>query len=103
MNFFIPQTRAPKHAYMYDSIIASVKDQLGCKITDRKIYSLEYVHDKKSYSATVGELEQIENRFKVWAILEAKLFIVFTRHPKTHEVVTILVNSDEVTSVVDFA
>ncbi|MDP4038419.1 MAG: hypothetical protein Q8P54_00400 [bacterium] len=103
MQFFIPHTPKTNQLATYQSIIDAIKYQLGCKITDRKIYSLRYTHDKKDYSAIVGQLEQIENRYKVLAIIEANLYVVFARAVRTHDILTILVNKDEVHTIEDFA
>jgi len=101
--FFIPQTHKAHQSAAYQTIIDGVKDQLGCKITDRRIYSLHYTHDKKNYSAVVGQLEEIEKHHKIIAILEANLYIVFTRAVRTRDILTILVNKDEVHTIEDFA
>lgn len=101
--FFIPQTHKAHHMTAYQTIIDGVKDQLGCKITDRQIYGLHYTHDKKEYSAVVGQLEQIEKHHKIIAILEANLYIIFARAVRTRDVLTILVNKDEVRMIEDFA
>jgi hypothetical protein len=102
VKFFIPQTKKSEYDKQYQAIIATLKDQLRWPITDRRIYSLEYVHDKKNFKVEVGKLDPYEQRYEVVAILESSTFLVFTRTKDKGVGVTILVNPQEVTGIVNF-
>ena len=82
--------------------MAALKDQLGWKLTDRRIYSLHYLHDKKESFLQVGEVEPQERRYQVMAIFESNAYIVFTRTPDGYSGTTILVDKTEVIAAVDF-
>src|SRR5689334_7653973 len=102
MKFFMPQAERSNTEASYQAILASLKSQLGWKITDRRIYSLHYLHDKKEHSLQVGELEPQERRYQVMAIFESNAYIVFTRTPDGYSGTTILVDKTEVLAAVDF-
>ena len=102
MKFFVPRTKASEYGASYESIISVVKDQLRTPITERKIFSINYTHDKKRLRAEVGGLDPQMGRYEVCAIFESKPHIIFTRTEKGEPALTILVNSDEVTAVEDF-
>ena len=88
---------------MYDGMAVALKDQLRTTITDRRIFSLRYTHDKKKRQLQVGQLEQQEKRYEVMAIFESSPYIVFTQAKGGDHGITILVNKDEVTDIEDFA
>lgn len=102
MKFFVPHAKRGQGAAARDAIASVVHDQMKISMSARRIHSLDYVHDKKAYRLEVGKLDQQENRYEVTAIFEAKPFIVATRAPGGGSGPTILVNPDEVTSIVDF-
>ena len=56
MKFFVPAATKRTAEDEYQKISAAVKDQFGWKNSDRRIYSLKYVHDRKRYHAAVGEI-----------------------------------------------
>lgn len=87
---------------MYGQTRDLLKEQLRWPITDRRIASLRYVHDKKVCTATVGQLENQNHRYEIVAIYESSLYIVYTRAPNGAAGVTILVAKEEVTDVEDF-
>ncbi len=103
MQFFIPKAKRGQKVSTYEEIVTALKSQLRCDITDRRIFSMEYDHDKHHYRAEVGQLEQIQNRYKIMAILEANLFIIYTQDRKGEDALIIMVNKDEVTAVQDFS
>lgn len=100
MKFFIPQAKKSEFETKYQTIIEILKDQFRWPIVERKIFSLDYVHDKKSLSVEVGQ--ELKQRYEVMAILESSSYLVFTRTPSGAAGVTLLVNKAEVESVVDF-
>jgi hypothetical protein len=103
MRFFVPQARGPEQEQTYQSIIAALKDQLRWPISPRRIYSIQYHHDKKTYAAAVGTLEPLENRYEILAILESNFYLIFTRLPNGAHGVTILVSKDEILEIEDFS
>ncbi len=102
LRFFVPQAKRGDFEAVYQGIIAQVKDQLGWKISDRRIYSLRHLHDKREFLTEVGELEPHEHRYQVMAILESNAYIVFTRTTDGHSGTTILVDKTEALAVTDF-
>ena len=102
MKFFVPQSARREYQTTYDEIRKSVKEQLRVQIAERKIFSIDYVHDKKPWRAEVGQLDPQQGRYEVIAIFQSKPHIVFTRSPNGASGLTILVNSDEITEVEDF-
>jgi hypothetical protein len=83
-------------------MIAAIKYQFNWKATERRILSLSYLHDRRKVVARVGEREQFEHHFEVVAIFEAGMYLVVTRLPNGKPGPTIVVNTAEVTEVVDF-
>jgi hypothetical protein len=103
MKFFIPHVKTRQYEDTYEQITKLLKEQLRMPIADRRIFSLCYTHDKKKWYAEVGQLEEQEGRYEILAIFESKPFIVFTRLENGDHGLTILVNKDEITDIVDFA
>ena len=101
-KFFIPQARPSETEAVYAHVKDVLKDQLRWPIGDRRIYGLKYTHDKKHLSVHVGELEAQSNRYTILAIYDSTLYIVYTRAANGGPGVTILINKDEVTEVIDF-
>jgi hypothetical protein len=102
MKFFVPQTEASEYETAYQGILRAVKDQMRMPITERRIFSISYVHDKKKFHADVGGLDPQQGRYEVLAILESKPHVIFTRAENGDPGLTMLVNSDEITDVEDF-
>jgi hypothetical protein len=102
MKFFIPHVPEADYAQTYDGIIKSVKEQMRIPVAPRKIYRLEYTQGKKQFKAEVGRPDPQQGRYEIFAILEAKPYVVFTRLSDGGPGLTILVSSDDVTGVIDF-
>lgn len=98
----MPQAEKGNTEANYQAIVAQIKDQLGWKLTERRIFSLHYLHDKKEFTVQVGELVPREHRFQVVAIFESNAYVVFTRTPEGYSGTTILVDKNEVIAAVDF-
>jgi hypothetical protein len=71
-------------------------------VAPRKIYRLDYTHDKKRLRAEVGKPDPQQGKYEVFAILESRPYVVYTRLSDGGAGLTILVNVDEITEVVDF-
>lgn len=101
MQFFIPHTKKAESEELYNGITEVLKDQLRVQITNRKIFSISYTHEKKDWYAEVGQLEQ-KGRYEIVAIFEASPYIVFTQTKSGDRGITLLINKDEVTEIQDF-
>lgn len=101
MHFFIPHTRKTEHETVYNGITDIVKDQLKVQITPRKIFSINYIKDKKEVSAEVGKLEH-HGRYVILAIFEANPFVIFTQTTSGDRGITLLVGKETVTAITEF-
>jgi hypothetical protein len=105
MKFFIPYAKDKEQEQnVYDATRKFLSEELGAEFTDRKIFSLRYHHDGKSYYAEVGK-EHGLNGEPVIAILYEdmrKLYHVCTPNRGVARGMSILVGSHEVEEVVDF-
>jgi len=79
MKFFLPFAKDDKMAReTIEKIRTNVATFVNQQITDRAIYKIEFYHNGKTYSATVGE-EFAPLRESVVAILEAEnLYLICT-------------------------
>jgi hypothetical protein len=103
MQFFIPELTHADRDIADVEIRKYLSSLLRCEITDRKIFSLTYIHDKKTYHAEVGQKEELENNYQIVAIYEANVYIVCTQDGRRQPSHTILVNKDEVTVIEEFS
>ena len=105
MKFFIPYAKDKEQEQnVYEGTRKFLSEELGAEFTDRKIFSLRYHHDGKSYYAAVGK-EHALNGEPVIAILYEdmrKLYHVCTPNRGVLRGMSILVGSNEVEEVVDF-
>ena len=99
MKFFIPQVSEPQYGEVYDAIVKSVKEQMRLKIEPKKIFRLNYIHDKRKKVAQVGKPDPQGGRYEVYAIFEAKPFIVFTRGKDGGHGLTMLISNQEITEI----
>jgi hypothetical protein len=103
MKFFVPQSKRGQSEPSYQNLFDLLKDQLRMPLTPRRIFSIDYTHDKKQWHAEVGKLEQQERRYEILAIFEsAGVYIIVTQAKNGNPGVKILVSKDEVTDVKDF-
>lgn len=103
MQFFMPELTHDDRNIADIEIRKYLSSLLRCEITERKIFSLTYVHDKKNYHAEVGQREELENNYQIVAIYEANVYIVCTQDSQCKPSHTILVNKDEVTEIEEFS
>jgi hypothetical protein len=77
---------------------------LGAEFTGRKIFSLRYHHDGKSYYAEVGKEHALNGETVIAILYEEmrKLYHVCTPNRGVARGMSILVGSHEVEQVVDF-
>lgn len=58
VRFFVPAARSDEESLaVWNGTRRFVMDTLGWSVTDRRVYSVDYLHDGDEVSATVGELE----------------------------------------------
>jgi len=105
MKFFIPAAKdAAQEKEVYEGTRKFVSQQMGAKLSPRRIYRLEFVHEGKAYTATVGEtFERLDER--VIAILldtVRDLYFICTPNRGVLRGDPYLAGSSEIRSVEDF-
>lgn len=102
MKFFIPFATDDKQA---ENVWAATKkfaeENLQWKITDRRIFSIKYTHEGKSYYSEVGK-QDLRTGEVVIAILESTTFLVCTPNRGVARGEPMLVGINEVESVINF-
>lgn len=89
------------NAKSYEALVASAHDQLRLKITDKKIQSITYLHDKRRWHVEVGQSHPEYRRYTVVAIFESTSYIVMTQGPTGQPGLTVMVNSAEITDITE--
>jgi hypothetical protein len=83
MKFFIPSAEDPTAAEkVYDAIVKFNCEQLKATISPKRIYKLDFAHEGRSFTATVGEVFP-RLRETVVAILfdtTKKCYLICTAH-----------------------
>lgn len=102
MKFFIPGVPDAHVETAYQSLFDAAKDQMRTPITPKRIYSLDYSHDKRRLRATVGESHPEHSKYRIVAILESQPHMVMTQGLGGGHGPIILVNSSEITEVTEF-
>ena len=101
-KFFIPHVPGGQRDGVYGDIVAAVKDQLKCPITERRIARLVYRNGRRMLTAAVGSQEQMEGHYEVVAILESKFYVVVTKSSNGAAGPCILVDAGDVAVVESF-
>lgn len=105
MKFFIPHARdASQERQIYADIREFLTTELGAALTERKIFSLTYLHDDQEYRAEIGERHPATGDI-VDVILYDESIGVYYVCARSHGVVRghpIVVNVANVESVVLF-
>jgi hypothetical protein len=102
MRFFIPHAKDKEEEIeVYTAVKKFAKENLGWSISDRKIFSIDYVHDGKRYRAEVGKVENLIGE-EVIAILESNAYLICTPNRGVIRGEPILVGTESAHSVVDF-
>lgn len=103
MQFFIPHAEESSSdpEQIYAAIVEFAEEQSGWKVQDRRIYSLEYHHEGKRYTARVGEYEP-RTREEVIAILRSVTYLVCTPKRGVARGEAMMVGMNEVDAVIDF-
>lgn len=102
MKFFMPQVAEPQVETVYQSLVEAAKSQMKITITPRRIYGLNYVHDKRTLRLVVGGAHPEHLGHIILAILESNPYMVVTHSLRGGGGLTILVNGSEVTETVEF-
>lgn len=103
MKFFVPDTADSLSEATYKALFTSAREQLRTSITPKRIYRLEYIHDKHQIAVQVGGTHPDHPHYTIVAILESQPHIVMTRTSAGQPGPTIMIASHEVTEVVEFA
>jgi hypothetical protein len=105
MKFFIPGIDdREQEQRILEAIRINLAEEGGSKLSNRKIFSLHYIHERKKQSAQVGMLSSV-NHEQVKAILDEpgrKLYNVCTNNRGVIRGTPILIGYDEVQLVFDF-
>ncbi len=102
MKFFVPRLESSEYEEAYKNMRDAVIEQMRTRVSERRIRSISYTHDKKRYVATVGEILPTNERFEVMAVFESKPFVIYTDSTMGGRGVTVLVNQDEITAMEEF-
>jgi len=102
VKFFIPAEDNPEKAEgLYQAIKKFAQQNMAWEITDRRIRSIRYRHERKDLVATVGEPEPRTGE-PVIAILESTTFLVCTPNRGVLRGMPIMVGKHEVFTSEDF-
>lgn len=78
MKFFIPEAKGEEEAEkVYNAIKEHAENVMGWKTTNRRIFKINYQHDKTNHTAEVGKPDTMTGEI-VLAIFEAQSYLVCT-------------------------
>lgn len=78
MKFFLPHATDPASAETaYNAIKQFAEELTGWKVSNRRIYRLEFVHNGKHYTAEVGQRTDFNDE-EVIAILDSDPYLICT-------------------------
>lgn len=105
MQFFIPAANSVEERdRVYEAVKKHLTNEVGAKFSSRQIYSLNYVHNGKTYKAVVGQ-EESGDLGMVIAILfdqSRSLYLVCTPYRGVISCSPILVGAHDVQAIIDF-
>jgi len=104
LKFFVPTANNKEEETKYYDAIIKFNGGHGSgnwEITDRHIFSIDFVHDGKRYYAEVGKFTNFNGEM-VMAILESNAFMVVTMNRGFLRDMPILVGKEAAYAVVDF-
>ncbi|HET8669686.1 MAG TPA: hypothetical protein VFM05_03380 [Candidatus Saccharimonadales bacterium] len=105
MEFFIPAAKdAEQEQHVYDGIKKFLSEELGAVFSNRKVFSLTYVHEGKDYYAEVGKPHALNGETVVAILYEPArgLYHVCTLSRGVARGMSILVGLNDVRSATDF-
>ena len=105
MKFFVPHTKDDKQAEeVYSATRKFVAEQMGAKLSPRKVFRLEYVHNGKREQAEVGRENPVNHETTMVILFDPQrdLYYVCTPDRAVLRGGPILVGGNEVQEVVDF-
>jgi hypothetical protein len=105
MKFFVPAAASDiERERVYESVKARMAQEMGANFSPRRIRSLQYVHNGKNYSATVGEEESGGLGLVITILFDTtrSLYLVCTPYRGIISGSPILVGEHDVRAVVDF-
>jgi hypothetical protein len=103
MNFFCPKIGNNSELETYENLKKFVEDWLGKKSTSRKIHTIDYEHNGKTYHAEVDGIALV-NAERIYAIFEFDdgSFCVCTENRGVKKGYPLLVGKIDCISVRDF-
>jgi len=103
MKFFIPNIPDPlKAEETYEAIREFNSGEMGTELSDKRIFSIDFLHNLKEYHAEVGKRDQDTGEV-VFAILESdSLFYICTPNRGVVRGMPLLTGRNEVRLVTEF-
>ena len=102
MKFFVPATVDDVEAQVvWDATRRFAEDSLGWVVSERRIFSIGFQHEGKSYHAEVGKPDPHVGE-TVIAILESNSYLVCTQNRGVVKGMPILVGRDDQNEVTEF-
>ena len=102
IKFFIPVTKDAKEAEaIWEATKRFAEDMLGWEVSDRRIFSIAYRHERQDYYVEVGKPDPRVKEVVI-AILESKTYLVCTPNRGVVRSIPLLVNQGKVGEVIDF-
>lgn len=105
MKFFIPGAASDvERERVYEAVKMHLAQELGASLSNRRIRSLQYVHNGKNYSAVVGENDSGGLGVVTAILLDIirSLYLVCTPYRGVISGSPILVGEHDVQAVADF-
>jgi len=103
MKFFIPGAKdKQQEKKTYDSIKKFVSQQIGRNVLDTMIYKINFKHDGKEYSETIGEVSKFNGELAVVIFETDNLYLLCTPSRGVIKGEPILVSKNVNTSIMVF-
>lgn len=105
MEFFIPAVNSTcERDRVYEAIKRHLTDELGADFAARRIRTLHYTHNRKDYTAVVGQEESGGEGIVVAILFDQKrsLYLVCTPYRGVIKGSPIMVGEHDVKAAVDF-
>lgn len=105
MKFFIPHAKNKNEEQsVYESIKKFLSEELGAKFSNRRIFSIGYLHNGKDYYAEVGKVNTFNDETVIAILYEdqRRLYHICTPNSGVLRDMSIFVGYNEIRDVVDF-
>ena len=102
MKFFVPGVKDEAQAqYIWEGTKKFAEETLLWKVTDRRIFSISYIDNRRNVTAEVGKPAP-ETGETVFVILESTTYLVCTANRGVRRGMPLLVGKHEVYAITDF-